>query len=123
MRTKWQDPAEDTTRPGLVVYRGVQSERMRFRVLILVLGLALALAAWWGLRAVESRRFKTELRQAQEDFSARRIGAAHARLARLARSWPGMGEVEYWLGSCEMVKGHDEAALAAWSRGHRLPLA
>ncbi len=89
---------------------------MRFRVLILVLGLTLTLAAWWGLRALELRRLKTELRQAQEDFSVRRFGAARARLARLARRWPGMGEVEYWLGSCEMVKGHDEAALAAWSR-------
>ena len=91
---------------------------MRFRVLIVVLGLALALAlaAWWGLRALESRRFQTELRRAQKDFSARRFGAAHARLARLAQSWPGTGEVEFWLGSCEMVKGHDEAALAAWSR-------
>jgi hypothetical protein len=89
---------------------------MRFRVLIVVLGLALALAAWWGLRAVALRRLKTELRQAQQDFSARRFGAARARLARLAQSWPGMGEVEYWLGSCEMVKGDDEAALPAWSR-------
>jgi hypothetical protein len=89
---------------------------MRIRVLILVLGLALALAAWWGLRAMESRRLQTELRRAQEDFSARRFDAARARLARLARSWPGMGEVEFWLGSCEMVKGHDKAALEAWSR-------
>jgi len=91
---------------------------MRGRRLILVLGLALGLvlAAWFGVCALKTRRFQTELRQAQKDISARRFGAAHARLVRLAQTWPGMGEVEYLLGSCEMVKGDDEAALAAWSR-------
>ena len=54
-----------------------------------------ALAVWFAVRAVETWRFQTELRQAQLDFNARRFGAARVRLVRLAHRRPGQGEVEY----------------------------
>jgi hypothetical protein len=73
---------------------------------MLALGLAAPLSVWFAVRAVENWRFRTELRQAQRDSSARRFGSAGARLARLAQRWPGQGEVEYLLGECEMAKGH-----------------
>ena len=89
---------------------------MRRRVWTLAIGLAAVFAAWFTVRAVESWRFKAELRQAQLDLSARRFGPARARLSRLAQRWPDHGEVEYLLGACEMAKGHTDAAMAAWGR-------
>ena len=66
--------------------------------------------------AVREWRFQSELRQAEREFKAGRFQEAGARLARLARSRPGRGEVEYWLGKCELIEGHAEAALEAWGR-------
>ena len=56
------------------------------------------------------------MRQAERAFKAGRFKEAGSRLAGLARRWPAQGEVEYWLGECEMIEGHAEAALAAWGR-------
>ena len=89
---------------------------MRLRLVILMFGLGVGSLGLWAYCKFEDRRFRQELLQAQRDFGARRIGVAHARLARLAARRPGVGEVEYWLGSCEMIRGHDAAALAAWAR-------
>ncbi len=91
---------------------------MRRSLLIVVLGLvsALGLAGWFAVKAVEAWQLRSELRQANSEFRARRFDAAQARLTRLAKRWPGEGEVEYLLGACELVKRHTEAALAAWGR-------
>src|SRR5262249_44788792 len=86
------------------------------RLLILVVGMGTAAAAWFAVREIGAWQFRTELRQAQRELGARRVGKAKARLVRLAERWPGRGEVEYWLGACEMAAGHTEAALAAWGR-------
>ena len=89
---------------------------MRRRLLIVVIGLGLAAAACLAVRVVGAWQFRTELREARRELAARRVRKAKARLDRLAERWPGRGEVEYWLGACEMAAGHTEAALAAWGR-------
>jgi tetratricopeptide (TPR) repeat protein len=89
---------------------------MQRRLLILVIGLGLAATGWYAVRAVEAWQLRTELGQAEREFGAGRVGRAKARLGRLAERWPGRGDVEYWLGACERVVGHTEAALAAWGR-------
>ena len=48
-------------------------------------------------------------------LAAHRVGKAKARLTGWP-SWPGRGEVVYWLGACERAVGHTDAALAAWGR-------
>ena len=90
---------------------------MRRRLLILVIGLGLVVLAAWS----RSARWRPggsgpSCARPSASFGARRFGAARVRLARLAERWPGEGEVEYWLGACEMIEGHAEAALAAWGR-------
>src|SRR5262245_41879605 len=90
---------------------------MRLRLLIPMFGLGVGFLGLWAYYKFEDRRLRQELSQAQRDFVARRFGGADPpRGARLAARWPGAGEVEYWLGSCEMIRGHDAAALAAWAR-------
>jgi Tetratricopeptide repeat len=89
---------------------------MQHRLLILALGLAVVAASWFALQSVAAWRLRSELRLAARDFAARRISDAKARLTQLVKRWPGRGEVEYWLGVCEMEEGHPDAAMAAWER-------
>ena len=89
---------------------------MQRRLLILALGLAVVAASWFALQSVAAWRLRFELRLAARDFAARRISDAKARLTHLAKRWPGQGEVEFWLGVCEMAEGHPDAAMAAWER-------
>jgi enediyne biosynthesis protein E4 len=89
---------------------------MRRGLLILLLGLGIALAGWFVFHAVTEGRLQSELHTAQRDFAARRFGDARERLLGLAKRSPGRGEIEYWLGLCETVEGHPEAALDAWGR-------
>jgi tetratricopeptide (TPR) repeat protein len=89
---------------------------MRRRLLLLVTGGGVALLAWFIVQAVEDRHFRAELRQAQVELAGRRAALAKVRLNRLAKRWPGRGDVEYWLGATELVEGNTNAALAAWSR-------
>ncbi len=84
--------------------------------LMIPLGLAAILACWFGLEMYQFRRLRSELRLAEHDFVARRYAAARDRLARLAVRWPGRGDVEYWLGVCELNEGNPLAAMKAWSR-------
>lgn len=88
----------------------------RGRLAIVFVGAALALAAWLGVRALDSQRFRSELSQAREDYEARRFATARRRLAGLAESRPGHGEVALLLGQCERALGQPDAALAAWGR-------
>jgi hypothetical protein len=78
---------------------------MRRRLWILAIAFAVFLASWFVFQSFQARRLRSELRLAGREFAARRIGAAGARLARLAKRWPGRGEVEYWLGVCERPPG------------------
>src|ERR1700740_390131 len=64
---------------------------MRLRLLILMFGLGVGFLGWWAYYKFEDRRFRQELRQSQRDFGARRIGVAHARLARLRARGAGGG--------------------------------
>jgi len=89
---------------------------MRRALSILAAVLGLAMGVWVGVRAVRESRFQSELRQAERAFKARRFKEAGSRLAQLARRWPARGEVQYWLGACETIEGHTEAALEAWGR-------
>ena len=89
---------------------------MRRPLSILAAGLGLAMGVCVGVWAFRQWQFESEMRQAERAFKAGRFKEAESRLARLARRWPAVGEVEYWLGECEMIAGHAEAALAAWGR-------
>src|SRR5206468_171402 len=88
------------------------------RTLVVVLGAGLWVVpvAWLAVGMIADRRFQAEMHRAEAEFAARRYDAAGARLARLARRRPGRGDVEYWLGMCENLAGHPDAALAAWGR-------
>ena len=72
---------------------------MRRALSILAAGLGLAMGVWVAVWAVREWQFQSELRQAERAFNAGRFQEARSRLARLARSRPGRGEVEYWLGA------------------------
>jgi tetratricopeptide (TPR) repeat protein len=84
--------------------------------MILMLGVGLAMGAWFATKALAARQLRSELRDAKRELAARQVGLAKARLARLAKRWPGRGDVEYWLGACEMAAGQNKAALEAWGR-------
>ena len=86
------------------------------RVLLLVLVGGLGLIAWAGVLVARDQHFRTELREAKRELRKQRTDQAKERLTRLARRWPGQGEVEYWLGTCELAGGSADAALEAWSR-------
>jgi tetratricopeptide (TPR) repeat protein len=81
-----------------------------------MVGLGLAAGIWIGVRAAAEWRFRRELRRAERAYAAQQYREAGAMLAQLARSWPRRGEVEYWLGNCELKAGHTAAALEAWGR-------
>jgi hypothetical protein len=85
-------------------------------VLILVMMAGVCLVVWAGVRIARDKHLQSELREAKRELSNRRLGRAKERLTDLARRWPGRGDVEYWLGTCEMAAGNADAALAAWSR-------
>ena len=89
---------------------------MRRGRLIVVVGTVLAAAGWLGFWAFGEWRYRSELRQAAEDFAGRRYSEAGDRLALMALRWPGRAEVEYWLGTCKLKEGDREAALDAWGR-------
>jgi enediyne biosynthesis protein E4 len=89
---------------------------MRRGRLIVVVGIVLVLGGWIGLWAFGEWRYRSELRQAAEDFAGRRYSEAGDRLALMALRWPGRAEVEYWLGTCKLKEGDREAALDAWGR-------
>ena len=86
------------------------------RVLVLVLIVGVAVGAWAGVLVARDRQFRTELFEAKSELGKQQLNRAKERLNRLARRWPGRGDVEYWLGTCEMASGNAEAALQAWSR-------
>ena len=89
---------------------------MRRALSILAAGLGLAMGVWVAVWSVREWHFQSELRRAGDALKAGRFKEAGSRLARLAQSRPGRGDVEYWLGACELIEGHAEAALAAWGR-------
>ena len=84
--------------------------------LIVLVGVVVVLGGWIGIRQFGEWQYRSELRQAAEDFAGRRYTEAGDRLARMAVRWPGRGEVEYWLGTCKLKEGNREAALEAWGR-------
>src|SRR5262245_50411994 len=89
---------------------------MRRPFSILAAGLVLTMGVWGAIWTVREWQFQRELRQAEHEFKAGRFQQAGARLARLAQSRPGLGDVAYLLGACERIAGHAEAALEAWGR-------
>jgi enediyne biosynthesis protein E4 len=84
------------------------------RVLILAVGLGLV--AWLAVWLVRNSEFRTELQAAKRELGTQRLSEARERLVRLAERWPGRGDVQYWLGNCEMAAGHSDGALMAWAR-------
>ena len=86
------------------------------RVLFLVVMAGLGLVVWMGVLVARDKHFRTELYEAKHELSKHRVDRAKERLTQLERRWPGRGDVEYWLGTCEMAAGNADAALEAWSR-------
>ena len=96
---------------------GVQVARsMRRLLLIVVIGLGIAATSWFAAMAVADWQLRSQLRAAQREITARRLDEARTRLTRLAERWPGRGDVAFWMGACEMILHHDNAALEAWGR-------
>ncbi len=90
---------------------------MRPRRIGIGIGLLVALAAgWYAYRLYDERTFRVELERAKSEMLARHIAVAHRLLADLAKRKPGRGEVEFHLGVCELLRGRDAAALAAFER-------
>jgi hypothetical protein len=89
---------------------------MRRRFLALMIGMGLAVAAWMALQAVADWQVRSGLRASERDLRAGQVGDAQARLVGLARRWPGRGDLEYFLGICAMLGGHEDDALRAWGR-------
>ncbi len=89
---------------------------MRTRHFFWLIAVVVALAAWPTIYAIDTWRYRTELRQAERAYAGKRFGEARERLARMSLRWPGRGMVEYWLGASENREGHAEAALEAWDR-------
>jgi tetratricopeptide (TPR) repeat protein len=89
---------------------------MRRGLLIVMVGIGIAAAVWLVYRAVAEARLRNELRDAQRDFGAKRFKEAGDRLRQLSQREPGRGEIEYWLGLCEIAEGHPQAAIASWRR-------
>jgi len=65
---------------------------------------------------VGARRARVALDQAKREMAAGRYDRAWARLSGLSPGWADNGEVEYQLGVCELHRGRNAAALAAWER-------
>ena len=91
---------------------------MRYRRLTIGVGLLLALTAAGsgGARVMATRRLQAELVQAEHDFNAGYFGLTYQRLTDLEKWWPGQDEIEFQLGVCQLARGRDEEALAAWAR-------
>jgi enediyne biosynthesis protein E4 len=82
----------------------------------LAIALGVALLGVGGYRALELRRLRAELAEAERDMTTGHVGSAWHRLRALAARWPDQGEVQYRLGVCERARGRFDAALAAWAR-------
>src|SRR5271166_3055420 len=89
---------------------------MRRLLLIVVIGLGIAATSWFAAVAVADWQLRSQLSAAQREITARRPREARTMLTRLAERWPGRGDVAYWMGACEMILHHDNAALEAWGR-------
>ncbi len=73
--------------------------------------------AWLLFVQLDTWRARGELRLAQQDVAQGRLEGARQRLTALA-SRPGAmgGAADYWLGVCEALGGHPDAALRAFAR-------
>lgn len=89
--------------------------RRRFLVVAGLVGATVATIVGWH-HSVELARFREDFRQARLEFNAKHFRDSRQRFTMLAERWPERGDVQYWLGACEMMDGNPEAALAAWGR-------
>jgi tetratricopeptide (TPR) repeat protein len=87
----------------------------RWRWLGIAVGL-LALA-WLLYERLDAWRARGTLRLAQQEIALGQLEGARRRLSALAAT-PGVlgGAADYWLGICEALRGHPEAALGAFGR-------
>ena len=87
---------------------------MRLLLLALLCGVGLVAGgwAWWT-----DRRYKTAMEEIESEIMSGRYAIACRNLEKLL-SWKGdpKGGLAYLLGSCELARGRNEAADAAWAR-------
>jgi enediyne biosynthesis protein E4 len=83
------------------------------------IGIAAVLLAlgWFLFKRLDAWNQLGQLRLAQQEIARGQLAAAHRRLASLAAR-PGApgGAADYWLGVCEALGGHPDAALRAFAR-------
>ncbi|QEH32841.1 hypothetical protein OJF2_13250 [Aquisphaera giovannonii] len=84
----------------------------RWQLIPVAIALAIGLCGW---RAVDVRRYRSGLAEAQADLDGGRFALAANKLTALVTWKPGSDEAWYLLGTCEAARGRDEAAEAAWS--------
>jgi enediyne biosynthesis protein E4 len=84
------------------------------RRLVLALGCAgvLGWGGWAWLRVEQYHHALTEIRI---DMAARRFAIAASKLEKLLAWKPNSDEAAYFLGVCELERGHSAAAAAAWA--------
>jgi thioredoxin-like negative regulator of GroEL len=83
------------------------------RAWVLLVGV---MAAGGGFWAFDLWRLRADWQQAKHDVAMGKPASALARLTRLARRWPGHGEVLYDLGACELILGHEDRAGTVWAQ-------
>ena len=91
------------------------------RRLWLIAALSLVIVVGAGAGAIgfvryRDRQFQTELREAVGEFEAGRLASARDRLTRLVALRADHAEALYQLGLCELARGNNANAVAAWSR-------
>ncbi len=91
----------------------VRSGAVRWSIFSLALVL---LVAGGGALAYRELGRRAELEAARQAMNEGRFAVAQERLARLATTWTGGGEVDLLLGQCQLARGQREDALAAWAK-------
>jgi tetratricopeptide (TPR) repeat protein len=81
------------------------------------LGLAIAcILIWAGWKRTESLRFRRTMVRVEEDMENGLYALAARNLAAVLADRPDLDEAHFLLGNCEMARGRQQAAAAAWAR-------
>lgn len=86
------------------------------RILALVGLIVATMGVWTGARAYAAWHVRSNLKSAKDAIAAHAPRKAHRLLLEIEARSPGLDEVEFLLGACELSLGRKEAALSAWAR-------
>jgi enediyne biosynthesis protein E4 len=85
------------------------------RRLVLALGCAVV-SGWGGWAWLQAEQYHRALTEIRIDMAARRFGIAASKLEKLLAWQPNSDEAAYFLGVCELERGHKRAAADAWAK-------